>query len=181
MNASITWRCAPFEQLTPSEIHDMLQARSAAFVVEQGCVFLDIDGVDPQCWHLVGYASLDSRLRGNDSHPRAGGDPILVATARLVPPGTKFAEPSIGRVVTTCAVRGTGVGRLLVKEALAQAEKLWPRQAIRIGAQKHLERFYGSLGFVSASEPYDEDGILHIEMLRPASTVPDRSGQTVGQ
>jgi Predicted acyltransferase len=127
----ITWRCAPFEQLTPREIHDMLQARSAAFVVEQNCVFLDIDGVDPQCWHLVGY-------RGDE----------LVATARLVPPGTKFAEPSIGRVVTTSAVRGTGVGRLLMKEALSHAGKLWPRQALRIGAQRHLERFYGSLGFV---------------------------------
>ena len=160
----ITWRCAPFDQLTPREIHDLLQARSAAFVVEQTCVFLDIDGADPACWHLVGY-------RGKE----------LVATARLIPPGTKFAEPSIGRVVTTSAVRGTGVGRLLMEEALAQAERLWPRQAIRIGAQKHLERFYGSLGFVAASEPYDEDGILHIEMLRPASTIPDRSGQTVGQ
>lgn len=168
----ITWRCAPFDQLTPREIHDMLQARSAAFVVEQSCVFLDIDGADPQCWHLVGYAKLDSRPRGNDE---------LVATARLVPPGTKFAEPSIGRVVTTSAVRGTGVGRLLMKEALSHAEQLWPRQAIRIGAQRHLERFYGSLGFVAASEPYDEDGILHIEMVRPASTVPDRAGQTVGQ
>jgi ElaA protein len=168
----ITWRCAPFEQLTPREIHDLLQARSAAFVVEQSCVFLDIDGVDPECWHIVGYAfPADSRGEG----------PILVATARLVPPGTKFAEPSIGRVVTTSAVRGTGMGRLLMQEAIAQAEKLWPRQALRIGAQKHLERFYASLGFVTASEPYDEDGILHIEMVRPASTVPDRSGQTVGQ
>ena len=160
----ITWRCAPFDQLTPREIHDMLQARSAAFVVEQDCVFLDIDGVDPQCWHLVGY-------RGK----------TLVACARLVPPGTKFAEPSIGRVVTTSAARGTGLGRELMREALAQAEALWPRQAIRIGAQRHLERFYASLGFVTASEPYDEDGILHIEMVRPASSVPDRAGQTVGQ
>ena len=142
----------------------MLQARSAAFVVEQSCVFLDIDGADPVCWHLVGY-------RGKE----------LVASARLVPPGTKFAEPSIGRVVTTSAVRGTGLGRELMREALAQAEKLWPRQAIRIGAQRHLERFYASLGFVTASEPYDEDGILHIEMVRPASTIPDRAGQTVGQ
>jgi ElaA protein len=161
---SIAWRCAPFAELTPRELHDLLQARAAAFVVEQKCVFLDIDGADPACWHLVGYN---------------GGK--LVACARLVPPGTKFVEPSIGRVVTTSAVRGTGVGRLLMKEALVQAGKLWPRQALRIGAQKHLERFYASLGFVTASEPYDEDGILHIEMVRPASTVPDRSGQAVGQ
>ena len=161
---TITWRSAPFDQLTPSEIHDMLQARSAAFVVEQNCVFLDIDGVDPQCWHLVGYR-----------------DRELVATARLVPPGTKFAEPSIGRVVTTSAVRGTGLGRQLMREAIAQAGKLWPRQAIRIAAQAQLEKFYGSLGFTAASPAYMEDGILHVDMVRPASTVPDRAGQTVGQ
>ena len=165
MKGEVTWRCAPYDQLTPREIHDMLQARSAAFVVEQNCVFLDIDGVDPQCWHLVGYAE--------------GG--VLVATARLVPPGTKFAEPSIGRVVTTSAVRGTGLGRQLMREAIAHAEKLWPRQAIRIAAQAQLEKFYGSLGFTAASPAYMEDGILHIDMVRPASTVPDRAGQTVGQ
>ena len=160
----ITWRCAPFDQLTPREIHDMFQARSAAFVVEQSCVFLDVDGIDPQCWHVVGY--------------RGGA---LVATARLVPPGTKYAEPSIGRVVTTGAVRGTGLGRSLMHEAIAQAGKLWPGRPIRIGAQQHLEKFYASLGFATASEPYDEDGIPHVEMLRPASTIPDTSAQAVGQ
>lgn len=160
----ISWRCAPFEELTPREIHDMLQARSAAFVVEQNCVFLDIDGIDPQCWHLVGYL---------------GG--ALVATARLVPPGTKFAEPSIGRVVTTSAVRGTGVGRALMREAIAHAERLWPSEPLRVAAQVHLERFYESLGFVATPQRYVEDGIPHVDMLRPASTVSDRSGQTVGQ
>jgi ElaA protein len=181
----ITWRCAPFAQLTPREIHDMFQARSAAFVVEQDCVFLDIDGIDPECWHLVGYATapggdaLGPRRHGDDE-PRAAAT-ALVACARLVPPGVRFAEPSIGRVVTTDAVRGTGMGRELMKQALAQAAKLWPGQAIRIGAQQHLEKFYASLGFARASEPYDEDGIPHIEMLRPASTVPERSARTVGQ
>ena len=160
----ITWRCAPFDQLTPREIHDMLQARSAAFVVEQTCVFLDIDGIDPQCCHVVGYC---------------GGE--LVATARIVPPGTKFAEPSIGRVVTTSAVRGTGLGRELMREAIARVEKLWPRQAIRIAAQAQLQKFYGSLGFAAASPVYVEDGIDHVDMVRPASTIPDRAGQTVGQ
>ncbi|HET9653685.1 MAG TPA: GNAT family N-acetyltransferase [Usitatibacter sp.] len=160
----ITWRCAPFDELTPREIHDMLQARSAAFVVEQNCVFLDIDGIDPSCWHLVGYETSDH----------------LVAAARLVPPGTKFPEPSIGRVVTTGAVRGTGVGRELMREAIAHAERLWPRQALRVSAQQHLEKFYGSLGFVTTSAPYMEDGIPHIDMLRPAA-VAERSGEAVGR
>jgi ElaA protein len=172
----ITWRCAPFDELTPREIHDMLQARSAAFVVEQNCVFLDIDGIDPVCWHIVGY-------QGSGPGLRRGDEPAdrLVATARLVPPGTKFAEPSIGRVVTTDAVRGTGVGRELMHEAIAQARKLWPRRPLRVAAQQHLEKFYASLGFVTATGPYMEDGIPHIDMLRPPSTVADRSGRIVGQ
>ena len=61
--------------------------------------------------------------------------------------------------------------------ALTHAERLWPGKAFRIGAQRYLERFYGDFGFVAVGEPYDEDGIVHVEMLRPASSVPDRSGQ----
>ena len=69
----------------------------------------------------------------------------------------------------------------MMAEALARAEKLWPGKALRIGAQQRLERFYQSLGFDTVSQPYDEDGILHVEMLRPASVVPDKAGQTIGQ
>jgi len=146
----IGWRFAPFAELTPREVHDLYQARAAAFVVEQDCVFQDVDGADPECWHLLGYRESE-----------------LVAYARLLPAGIKFAEASIGRVVTTMPVRGTGLGRELMLEALRRAEKLWPGQPIRIGAQSRLERFYAGLGFVTASAPYDEDGIEHIEMLRP--------------
>ena len=149
----IAWRCAAFAELTPREVHDLLQARAAAFVVEQACVFQDMDGLDPECWHLLGT--------------RAGA---LVAYCRLLPPGTKYAEPSIGRVVTTGAVRGTGFGRQLMREALDRAQSLWPGRAIRIGAQRYLESFYAEFGFRPASEPYLEDGIAHIEMLRPADT-----------
>jgi ElaA protein len=147
------WRFARFGDLTPLEVHDLLQARSAVFVVEQNCVFLDVDGVDPECWHLLG---------------RNGRGPLL-AYCRLVPPGLKYAEPSIGRVITTRAGRGTGAGRELMREAVARAEALWPGTAIRIGAQRYLDRFYGDYGFVQVSEPYDEDGIMHIEMLRGAA------------
>jgi len=173
----ITWRCAPFPDLTPREIHDLFQARSAAFVVEQTCVFLDIDGIDPECWHLVAYDDPATQgLREGDESIRR-----LVACARLVPPGTKYAEPSIGRVVTTAEVRGTGLGRELMLRAIVQAEELWPGQPIRIGAQQHLEKFYASLGFAAASPPYDEDGILHVEMVRPAATPSRRSAGIAGQ
>jgi ElaA protein len=145
----IAWRCAHFDQLTARELHDILQARAEVFVVEQTCAFQDVDGADPASEHLVGRE-----------------DGAIVAYCRLVPPGVKYAEPSIGRVITSKARRGTGVGRTLMVKAVERAEGLWPGQPIRIGAQQYLERFYGEFGFVGVSEPYDEDGIMHIEMLR---------------
>jgi ElaA protein len=147
------WRFAPFEKLTPREVHDLLQARSDVFVVEQNCVFPDVDGRDPACWHLLGRDS------------SATGAP-LVAYCRLVPPGVKYDEPSIGRVLTTAAGRSRGAGRELMREAISRLEALWPGRAIRIGAQQYLEKFYASFGFARVSEPYEEDGILHIDMVR---------------
>lgn len=149
IQSSIAWRFARFEDLSPAEVHDLFQLRAAVFVVEQKCAFQDLDGVDPACWHLLGHQ---------------GGK--LVTYCRLVPPGVKYAEPSIGRVITSQDARRTGAGRSLMTEALRQAQTLWPGQRLRIGAQMYLEKFYGDYGFVRASEPYDEDGILHIEMIR---------------
>lgn len=149
----LIWRFARFDDLTPREVHDLFQARVAVFVMEQNCPFQDVDGADPASWHLIGRSE-------------AAG-PVL-AYCRLIPPGVKFAEPSIGRVLTTEAVRRTGAGRELMREALARAARLWPGQAIRIGAQIRLEPFYEEFGFTKCSEPYIEDGIPHIEMLRQA-------------
>ena len=143
----VDWRFARFGDLSPHEVHDLYRLRVDVFIVEQNCVFQDVDGVDPQCWHLLGYANGE-----------------LVAYCRFVPPGDKFPEPSIGRVITARPVRRTGMGRVLMREALKRAEGLWPGQRLRIGAQAHLERFYNEFGFTKSSEPYDEDGILHIEM-----------------
>lgn len=159
----IAWHFARFDELAPREIHDLYRARAEVFVVEQGCPFQDLDGADPECWHLLG---------------RSGGE--LVAYCRLVPPGVKFDEPSIGRVITTAGARGSGRGRELMREALARAERLWPGRPIRIGAQHRLERFYRDFGFVTDSAPYDEDGIPHVEMVRPAIRVKDGSGEIVG-
>jgi len=149
----------------------MYQARVGVFIVEQDCVFQDVDGVDPECWHLMGTVP---ELPGEAEPDKPGLSPVLdkrlVAYCRLVPPGIKFPEPSIGRVITAGAARRAGYGRQLMREAVRQAERLWPGQALRIGAQQYLERFYGEFGFRTVSEPYDEDGILHVEMLRPAST-----------
>ena len=157
------WRFAPFDQLTVREVHDLFQARLGVFVLEQNCPFQDVDGLDPACWHLLGR-------RGSP----AGGP--LLAYCRLVPPGVKYEEPSIGRVLTTKEGRGTGAGRELMEEAIGRAEALWPGRTLRIGAQQYLEKFYGSLGFARASEPYDEDGIMHIEMLRQTGKDTRRNG-----
>jgi ElaA protein len=143
----IDWHFVPFDELTPLQVHDMYRLRVEVFVVEQGCVFQDIDGVDPKCWHLLGYSASS-----------------LLAYCRLLPAGVKFDEPSIGRVITAPSVRRTGMGRVLMAEAMRRARALFPGQPLRIGAQAHLERFYNEFGFTKSSEPYDEDGILHIEM-----------------
>jgi len=159
------WRFARFDDLTPREVHDIFRARIEAFVIEQNCLYQDIDGADPQCWHLLGRLEARGARHENARHEKLTGAE-LVAYCRVVPPGVKFLEPSIGRVVTTAEVRGTGLGRDLMREAVARTEALWPARAIRIGAQSHLERFYNDFGFVRASEPYLEDGIPHIEMIR---------------
>lgn len=144
------WRLARLDELGAREVHDILQARAAVFVVEQACAFQDVDGADPVSWHLF-------TVRGGR----------IAAYCRLVPPGVKFREPSIGRVMTTAPFRGTGLGRTLMQEALRRCAGLWPGAPVRLGGQRHLEAFYQSLGFVTDSEPYDEDGIPHVEMLHP--------------
>ncbi len=142
------WRLARFDELAPRELYDILQLRTDVFVMEQDCVFQDMDGADDGAWHL--YAR--------------DGEGVS-AYCRLIAAGVKFAEPSIGRVVTARRLRGTGLGRALMREAIARARILFPGAAVRIGAQQRLEAFYRSLGFVTASAPYIEDGIPHIEMV----------------
>ena len=131
----------------------MFAARQDVFVVEQDCVFQDIDGRDPGCWHLLGRAA------GGD---RAGE---LAAYSRILAPGVVFAESSIGRIVTTSNFRGMNIGRELMQQSIDRCVEKYPGP-IRIGAQIRLEKFYNEFGFERASDPYDEDGIEHIEMLR---------------
>lgn len=154
--AAVRWTWKEFEALTARELYALLALRAAVFIVEQNCPYQDADGVDPMCRHLIGW-------RGAEA----------VACLRLVPPGIKCAEASLGRVVSAQSVRGSGVGRALFAEGVKEAERVYPGQPIRIGAQAYLERFYSSFGFKTVSAPYLEDGIPHVEMLRaetPGST-----------
>jgi ElaA protein len=148
----ITWQWNGFADLTVAQLYAMLALRQEVFVLEQACLYPDIDGLDPDAHHLLGWRSSDGRQE-------------LVAHLRCLAPGAKYEEMSIGRVVTSPAARGTGLGRELVAQGLALARRLHPGHAIRIGAQAHLEHFYAGFGFVTVSAPYDEDGILHIDML----------------
>jgi ElaA protein len=143
---NVTWRYESFARLTPDELYRIVRLRERVFVVEQTCPYQDADGIDPQCDHLW------------------TGDPVL-AYLRVVPGGVKYDEPSLGRIVTAPETRRTGLGRALVIEGLARARARFGAVPIRIGAQKYLERFYGSFGFVRASDDYVEDGIPHVEML----------------
>ncbi len=144
-----TWLHLAFDQLTVPQLYAVLQLRSDVFVMEQNCPYQDMDGFDAQAVHVMGWA----------------GD-SLVAYARCFPAGVKFEEASIGRVITSAALRGTGAGPVLMQQAIDCVQQQWGAQPIRIGAQAHLVEFYGKLDFMVAGAPYIEDGIPHIEMLR---------------
>ena len=150
----LRWRCLPFAAMDVASLYRVLQRRAEVFVVEQACAFQDLDGLDPACVHLLG-----------ETHDAASG-PCLLAYARLLPAGLAFAEASIGRVATAPATRGSGVGHALMSEAIAQLQRLWGEQPIRIGAQAHLQAFYRQHGFVPQGDLYLEDGIDHVEMIR---------------
>jgi ElaA protein len=148
----VNWTWLRFAELRVDDLYDALQLRCRVFVLEQG-PYLDPDGIDRHAWHLL----------GRDAQG------VLVATLRLVDPGVKYAEPSIGRVVTAPDVRGTGLGRTLMAEGVAGADRLWPGRGLRISAQAHLERFYNGFGFARVGADYLEDGIPHVEMARAAA------------
>ncbi|MFG6468905.1 GNAT family N-acetyltransferase [Roseateles sp. BYS87W] len=148
------WQCTPFADLGVEALYDLLALRSEVFVVEQQCIFQDIDGLDRHTWHLLGRQS----------------DGTLGAYARLIPPGLKGADALIGRVVTAPSARGNGSGRALMTEALAACERLWPGHPLTLHAQAHLQGFYASFGFTPVGDTYMEDGIAHIEMRLPKET-----------
>jgi ElaA protein len=147
--SGIEWRYLAFDELSVSQLYAVLQLRSEVFVVEQTCIFQDLDGADAQAMHLLGTQQ-----------------GALVAYARCFSAGVKFAEASIGRIVTAPSVRGHGAGHALVEKAIACLLQQWGPQAIRIGAQARLEAFYRHHGFEKTGLPYAEDGIAHVEMLR---------------
>lgn len=146
---SLNWTSGGFRELNLDSLYDILALRCKVFIVEQG-PYLDVDGLDQHSWHLLGRDE--------------SGELLLYL--RVVDPGLKYDEPSIGRVVIDKRVRGTGLGRVMMGEAVRRCDEAWPGRANRISAQAHLARFYGEFGYVPVGEPYLEDNIPHQEMLR---------------
>jgi len=145
----VNWLWRRFGDLGVDNLYDALALRCRVFILEQG-PYLDPGGVDRHSWHLLGRDAQGA----------------LQAYLRVVDPGVKYEEPSIGRVITAPESRGTGLGRVLFSEGVVRCAAAWPGQGIRISAQAHLERFYGRYGFERVGESYFEDNIPHLEMVK---------------
>ena len=143
------WKLKLFNELTSEELYAILQLRQRVFIVEQNCPYLDNDGKDLHCHHLWLLE------QGN-----------IAAYCRLVPAGVSYEEVSIGRVISAPEYRGKGYGQLLMVKAIETVEQLYGQVPVRIGAQAYLKTFYENFGFADLNEPYMEDGIPHLIMLR---------------
>lgn len=148
---TLHWQVARLDTLTPLQLARIYRARQEVFSIEQNCAYLDADAADEQSFHIAAWAPEQA---------------LPLAYARLVDPGVKYAEPSMGRVITIAAARGTGLGRELVRRVLELSDERHAGQGLRISAQSRLRRFYEGFGFVGVGEDYLEDGILHLEMVR---------------
>lgn len=147
---STNWKCKAFDELSIHELYAILRLRTEVFVVEQNCVFQDMDNKDQSSYHVCCWQ-----------------DGQLIAYTRLVPAGVSYEEASIGRVITAPSARRTGAGKELMQYSIKKLYELWGKQSIKLGAQLYLKKFYESFGFEQTSGIYIEDGIPHIEMLFP--------------
>lgn len=145
----LDWQVKYYPELTTNEFHDIIALRLKAFVVEQNCSYLDLDGKDKKCYHLI----------------CRDGFGKVVATARILPPGISYPEVSIGRVVLDQAIRGNGIGHQLMDQSMKFINEEFGSVPVRISAQKHLENYYNKHNFISTGKEYLEDDIPHVEML----------------
>ena len=147
--SKLDFKIKDFNQLSTQELYSILQLRSEVFVVEQNCVYQDLDGKDQLAYHMLGYK-----------------DSILTAYARVFKPGDYFKNASIGRVVVVASERKYGLGHDLMKASILAIKNYFKADKITISAQVYLKNFYESHGFHQIGKDYLEDGIPHIEMLK---------------
>lgn len=145
----MSWELLKFNEFNVNRLYEIVQLRVDIFIVEQNCAYPELDGHDQRALHLM-YLEEDE----------------VIAYSRILPPGEKYDDCSIGRVLVKKKARGTGIARVLMEKAIVEAERVWKAERIKICAQSHLQKFYGSLGFIADSNEFDEDGIPHIYMVR---------------
>ncbi|MBH68936.1 MAG: GNAT family N-acetyltransferase [Rhodospirillaceae bacterium] len=152
MNRRLTceWTCAELKRISVTRLHEILKIRQQVFIIEQTCIYSDIDDYDILSSHLLGINKQDE----------------LIAYCRIIPPGTIYEEAAIGRVLVEKKYRGMGLGRELMLEAHKHCRTLYGTRVVRLNAQEYLKKFYESLGYRFIAGPHDEDGVLHIEMLK---------------
>ena len=149
-NSNLRWVTKTFSELTVDELYDVLRLRSEVFVVEQKCIFLDIDNNDRKAFHTIGLI----------------GDEV-VATTRLFEKDIMYdGYQSIGRVVSASKHRGLGIGKALMQYSISECERLFGKGPIKIGAQLYLKKFYSEQGFEQSGDVYLEGDIDHIPMIR---------------
>lgn len=149
MESLIEFKIKPFKELSLNELYSILQLRSEVFVVEQNCVYQDIDGKDEKALHVIGYYNGE-----------------IVAYTRIFDKGYYFDETSIGRVVISPKYRDKKWGYQLMQVSIDAINEYFNDTKITISAQQYLTKFYQSLGFVQTSEVYLEDDIPHVQMKR---------------
>ena len=149
MKDKINWKIKPFKELSLYELYSLLKLRSIVFVVEQNCVYQDIDGKDEKALHLFGEYNNE-----------------IVAYARLFKSGDYFDNASIGRVVIHPNARDKKFGHEMMQQAIAAIATYFNETKITISAQLYLQKFYESHQFIKTSDVYLEDDIEHIEMKR---------------
>lgn len=144
----ISWKIKTWEQLKTNELYSILKLRSKVFVVEQNCVYQDIDDKDKLAIHIFGFVERK-----------------IIAYSRLFNKKEYFKETSFGRAVVESANRGKGIGDMLVEKSLLTIKEKYKEQKVKISAQAHLVNFYKKHGFKTIGKEYLEDGIPHIAML----------------
>lgn len=145
----MTWKLKRFDELTNSQLYNIVKKRINIFIVEQNCPYPELDDIDQASYHL--FYEKESEIN---------------AYCRIVPKGCKYREVSIGRVIVNKEYRRTGIGSMLMRKALDFVDKEMSETKIKIQAQDHLRNFYGGFGFKVISEVYLEDGIPHVDMIR---------------
>ena len=149
-NTNLRWVTKTFNELNANELYSLLRLRSEVFVVEQNCIFLDMDNNDQKAFHTIGFIGEE-----------------VVATTRLFDKNIMYdGYQSIGRVVSAPKHRGLGIGKALMQYSIQECERLFGKGPIKIGAQLYLKKFYGEQGFEQSGDVYLEDEIDHIPMIR---------------